>query len=59
MAKKMYQEAAEAYKEGSHDSAILLNKTGIAYHQMLQFSTAEKYYRLVDQSQSALCRGHQ
>jgi tetratricopeptide (TPR) repeat protein len=46
MAKKMYLEAAEAYKEGSHNSAVLLNKTGIAYHQMLDFKTAEKYYRL-------------
>ena len=46
MAKKMYQEAVEAYKEGAHDSAIVMNKTGIAYHQMLQFDTAEKYYRL-------------
>src|SRR5277367_6691917 len=46
MAKKMYREAVEAYKEGAHDSAILLNKTGIAYHQMLQLDVAEKYYRL-------------
>jgi len=46
MAKKMYREAVEAYKEGPHDSAVLLNKTGIAYHQMLQLDVAEKYYRL-------------
>ena len=46
MAEKMYREAVEAYKEGSHDSAVLLNKTGIAYHQMLQLDVAEKYYRL-------------
>jgi tetratricopeptide (TPR) repeat protein len=46
MAKKMYREAVEAYKEGAHDSAVLLNKTGIAYHQMLQLDVAEKYYRL-------------
>ena len=39
MAKKMYREAVEAYKEGPHDSAIVLNKTGIAYHQMLQLET--------------------
>ena len=50
MAKKMYREAAEAYKEGSHNSAVLLNKTGIAYHQMLDFRTAEKYYRLAIKS---------
>jgi tetratricopeptide (TPR) repeat protein len=46
MARKMYREAAEAYKEGANNSAVLLNKTGIAYHQLLEFSTAEKYYRL-------------
>lgn len=46
MARKMYREAVEAYKEGPKDSAVLLNKTGIAYHQMLDLNTAEKYYRL-------------
>lgn len=46
MARKMYREAAEAYREGPKDSAVLLNKTGIAYHQMLDLNTAEKYYRL-------------
>ncbi len=45
MARKMYREAAEAYKEGP-PSAVLLNKTGISYHQMLEFGPAEKYYRL-------------
>jgi tetratricopeptide (TPR) repeat protein len=46
MARKMYREAAEAYKEGPKNSSILLNKTAIAYHQMLDLATAEKYYRL-------------
>ena len=46
MAKKMYRDAAESYKQGPKDSAILLNKTGIAYHQMMELGTAEKYYRL-------------
>lgn len=46
MARKMYLEAAEAYKQGPKDSAVLLNKTGIAFHQMLELGTAEKYYRL-------------
>ena len=45
MARKMFREAAEAYQEGPKDSAVLLNKTGIAYHQMLDLSAAEKYYR--------------
>ncbi len=46
MARKMYLEAVEAYKQGPKDSATLLNKTGIAYHQMLELSMAERYYRL-------------
>jgi tetratricopeptide (TPR) repeat protein len=46
MAEKKYEQAVDAYKEGSHDSAVLLNKTGIAYHQMLRLDVAEKYYRL-------------
>ena len=46
MARKMYREAVEAYREGPKNSAVLLNKTGIAYHQMLDLNTAEKYYRL-------------
>ena len=46
MARKMYREAAGAYREGPKNSAILLNKTGIAYHQMLDLNTAERYYRL-------------
>jgi len=45
MARKMYREAAEAY-ENAPESAVTLNKTGIAYHQMLEFGPAEKYYRL-------------
>jgi tetratricopeptide (TPR) repeat protein len=46
MAEKRYREAAEMYRENSKGSAVLLNKTGIAYHQMLQLDFAEKYYRL-------------
>ena len=46
MAKKMYREAADAYLEGAKTDAILLNKTGIAYHQMLDLKTAKKYYEL-------------
>lgn len=46
MARKMYREAAEAYKEGPKDSAVLLNKTAIAYHQMLELGLAERYYKL-------------
>ena len=46
MAKKMYREAVEAYKEAPHDSAVALNKTGIAYHQMLRLDMAQRYYKL-------------
>jgi len=46
MAEKRYREAAEMYRENSQGSAVMLNKTGIAYHQMLQLDLAEKYYRL-------------
>jgi tetratricopeptide (TPR) repeat protein len=46
MAEKRFQEAAEMYRENSKGSAVMLNKTGIAYHQMLQLNLAERYYRL-------------
>ncbi len=46
MAEKRYREAAEMYLENSKGSAIMLNKTGIAYHQMVQLNLAERYYRL-------------
>ena len=45
MAEKRYREAAEMYADNSKGSAVMLNKTGIAYHQMLQLNLAEKYYR--------------
>src|SRR5579862_7159136 len=34
MAEKKYEEAADVYQENSKGSAVMLNKTGIAYHQM-------------------------
>ncbi len=46
MAEKKFSEAAEMYRENSKGSAVMLNKTGIAYHQMLQLNVAEKYYRM-------------
>jgi tetratricopeptide (TPR) repeat protein len=46
MAEKRFREAAEMYLENSKGSAVMLNKTGIAYHQMLQLNVAEKYYRM-------------
>ena len=44
MARKMYREAIEVYKEAPLDSAIIWNKIGIAYHQMLQLDAARKNY---------------
>lgn len=44
MARKMYLEAIDVYKEGPLDSAVLWNKIGIACHQMLQFNEARKNY---------------
>jgi tetratricopeptide (TPR) repeat protein len=44
MARKMYREAVDMYKQGADKSALLANKTGIAYHQLLDLSDAKKYY---------------
>jgi tetratricopeptide (TPR) repeat protein len=44
MARKMFREAVEAYSEGPQNSAVILNKTGIAYHQMMELGLARKYY---------------
>jgi tetratricopeptide (TPR) repeat protein len=45
MARKMFREAIDFYKPGAESSAILANKTGIAYHQLQDLNDAEKYYR--------------
>jgi len=44
MAKKMYREAIETYKTGAPDSAVLTNKIGIGYHQLLDLENARKWY---------------
>ena len=44
MARKMYREAIEVYRQAPQDSAVIWNKIGIAYHQMLQLEQAKKYY---------------
>jgi len=44
MARKMYREAVETYKEVQPDSALMENKIGIAYHQMLKLDIAKRYY---------------
>jgi tetratricopeptide (TPR) repeat protein len=47
MARKLYREAVECFKAGSETSAIMANKTGIAYHQLgrpADMENAQKYY---------------
>ncbi len=44
MARKMYREAIDAFREGYRRDAVLLNKIGIAYHQMQQLDAARKSY---------------
>lgn len=43
MARKMYREAIDTYKEAP-ETALLANKIGIAYHQLADLGTAAKYY---------------
>ena len=42
--RKMYREAVEAYKQVSPQTAVVLNKIGIAYQQQNDFDSARKYY---------------
>ena len=44
MARKEYREAIESFRKGSPTDAVLWNKTGIAYHQMMQMDSALKSY---------------
>ena len=44
MARKMYREATETYQLGPKDSPVIANKTGIAYHQLLELDSAKKWY---------------
>ena len=44
MARKMYREAIDVYREGPANSALLHNKTGIAFHQMIALNLAKKEY---------------
>ena len=41
MARKMYREAIDTYKEAP-ETAILMNKIGIAYHQLTDLAAAAK-----------------
>src|SRR4051794_39576911 len=44
MARKMFREAVESYSAADNDSAVIVNKIGIAYHQMLELELARKQY---------------
>jgi tetratricopeptide (TPR) repeat protein len=44
MARKMYREAVDMYRQGSPDSPILANKIGIAFHQLMLLNLAKKNY---------------
>ena len=45
MARKMYREAIDTFREGANNDPVLLNKIGIAYHQLLQLDMALKSYQ--------------
>jgi len=44
LARKMYREAIDAYRQGPAQDPVLRNKIGIAYHQLLQLDRARKEY---------------
>jgi tetratricopeptide (TPR) repeat protein len=43
MARKMYREAVDQYRE-MPETAVTMNKIGIAYHQMVDMQAARRYY---------------
>src|SRR5271157_275916 len=45
MARKMYREAIDVFREDKSKNPVIANKIGIAYHQMLQLDNARKYYQ--------------
>jgi tetratricopeptide (TPR) repeat protein len=44
MARKMYREAIDVFREDKSRNPVIFNKIGIAYHQMQQLDNARKYY---------------
>ena len=44
VARKMYRDAIDMYQQGPKNSAVLANKIGIAYHQLLELDSARKWY---------------
>jgi tetratricopeptide (TPR) repeat protein len=45
MARKMYREALDMYEQAPQDSAVVWNKMGIAYHQMMLLDAAMRRYQ--------------
>ena len=45
VARKMYREAIEMYRQAPETAAILANKIGIAYHQLADLQNAQKSYQ--------------
>ena len=46
MARKMYREAIDVFREDTTKDPVIANKIGIAYHQMQQLDNARKAYEL-------------
>jgi tetratricopeptide (TPR) repeat protein len=46
MARKMYREAIDIFTEDTSRNPVILNKIGIAYHQLMQLDNARKSYLL-------------
>jgi tetratricopeptide (TPR) repeat protein len=44
MARKMYREAIDTYRQAPEQSPVIVNKIGIAFHQMLLLDLAKKNY---------------
>jgi tetratricopeptide (TPR) repeat protein len=44
MARKMYREAIEVFRQASQKNPVIVNKIGIAYHQLQQLDAARKNY---------------
>jgi len=45
MARKMYRDAIDEFERCDQRSAVVQNKIGIAYHQLLDLPAAKKYYQ--------------
>jgi tetratricopeptide (TPR) repeat protein len=46
VARQRYLDAIEAYKQAPQNSAVIVNKIGVAYHHMFDMVDAKRYYQL-------------